>query len=217
MRANTSKIMEMKQLIQNIFTTFTPGSQEQKKYPRYGFSYLQFCNVPQQQFPSDGNMTELIDPVIFYRLTAGDISNQDQNSIDPTITTPPLNSPEDLVSNKIVINISKSSIPNIELDNSGSQRKISQQYLNRHPNIKPYDPDREFENNEIRITSIFLTNYRIEKHGEVDILYDYYDNEIINRRDQLIFGGFNFIISNLSNADISLTKGFIDVRWEVTI
>ncbi len=214
MRVNTSKIMEMKQLIQNIFISFTPGSQEQRNFPRYGFSYLQFCNSQQTQLSIDTNIRELDNPVIFYRIRPGNIYNQ--SDVDPTIDVPPLNSPSDLISNKILINVSKVNIPVLELEQIDDKYKIQQQYLDNYRNIKPYDINQEFDTNNIYITSVFLTNYRIEKHEGVDILYDYYDNEIIYKEDQLIFGGFNFQ-SNDRFMRIDLARGFSDIKWEVII
>lgn len=214
MRVNTSKIMEMKQLIQNVFISFTPGSQEQKNYPRYGFSYLQFCNAPQTSLAIDINIQELVNPIIFYRLMPENLYNQ--SDVDPTINVPLLNSPTDLISNKIIINVSKTNMPIIAMENVDNKYKIQRQYLNSYPNIKAYDQDMMFDTKNVFITSVFLTNYRIENSDGTNVFYDYYDNEIMFRKDQLIFSGFNFQSSNRF-ITIDLTQGFSDIKWEVII
>lgn len=214
MRVNTSKIMGMKQLIQNVFISFTPGSQEQKNYPRYGFSYLQFCNAPQTSLAIDINIQELVNPIIFYRLMPENLYNQ--SDVDPTINVPLLNSPTDLISNKIIINVSKTNIPIIAMENVDNKYKIQRQYLNSYPNIKAYDQDMMFDTKNVFITSVFLTNYRIENSDGTNVFYDYYDNEIMFRKDQLIFSGFNFQSSNRF-ITIDLTQGFSDIKWEVII
>lgn len=204
----------MKQLIQNVFISFTPGSQEQKNYPRYGFSYLQFCNAPQTSLAIDINIQELVNPIIFYRLMPENLYNQ--SDVDPTINVPLLNSPTDLISNKIIINVSKTNIPIIAMENVDNKYKIQRQYLNSYPNIKAYDQDMMFDTKNVFITSVFLTNYRIENSDGTNVFYDYYDNEIMFRKDQLIFSGFNFQSSNRF-ITIDLTQGFSDIKWEVII
>lgn len=208
------KIMEMKQLIQNLFIQFTPGSQEQLKYPRYGISYLQICNSQQDALFIDSNIQDLDNPIIFYKLRQQNISNSPD--IDPQANIPILDDPSKLISNKIVINVSKTHIPPFTMENVDEKYKISSTYLSRYTNIKPYNSNMLFDTRNVYATSAFITNYRIENNGEEDIIYDYYDNIIEDKRDQLIFGGFNFQ-SNNRFITIDLSQGFSDIRWEVVI
>jgi hypothetical protein len=40
-----------------------------------------------------------------------------------------------------------------------------------------------FDTKNVFITSVFLTNYRIENSDGTNVFYDYYDNEIMFRKD----------------------------------
>ena len=79
-----------------------------------------------------------------------------------------------------------------------------------------YDKERQYETNSVHINSAFITNYREEVIDGVVKKFDFYDREITDSRDQIIFAGFNFM-SNNRPLVIDLQRGFNSLDWVLII